>query len=230
MSFRYYLYISDTKVDMLLSQIDPGYRRAGTAEFSLKLPFVGAKRNVESPAADQVGRLERVTRYLDEHGDVGSVDEPGQFFRGLLPMQWGLLPTDGGQVMVYFGGRTENTIVGLGGSSFHVLGGGPPAAQPPPHVFGGMSNMPSLLSGLVDAVDADEADRTPLTAGASLDAADTQALASVHRAGGRLRGPAQNVEFLAKRLLSGPSPYPELDGRPGMTVLLGSPLYVALVD
>ncbi|MBM0278986.1 DUF7019 family protein [Micromonospora tarensis] len=226
MSFRYYLYISDAKVDMLLSQIDPGHRRGRSAEFSLNLPFVGAKHTVESPAADQVARLERVTRYLDEHADVGSVDEPGQFFRGLLPMRWGVVPATDGRALVYFGGRTGDTIVGLGGSSFHVLGAAPPAEQPA-HVFGGMSTMPALLAGLVDT---DDAVLAPPAGDVSLDAADTQALASVHRAGTRLRGPAQNVEFLAKRLLCGPSPYPELDGRPGMTVLLGSPLYVALVD
>lgn len=227
MSFRYYLYISDTKVDMLLSQIDPGYHRRRSAEFSLNLPFVGAKRSVESPAADQVGRLERVTRYLDEHADVGSVDEPGQFFRGLLPMQWGLVPGKPDRAIVYFGGRTDDTIVGLGGSSFHVIGTSPPV-EPPERLFGGASTMPVLLAGLVHGDDTDLDLGTPH--GGDLDAADEQALATVHRAVAHLRGPAQNVEFLAKRLLAGPSPYPELDGRPGMTVLLGSPLYVALVD
>jgi hypothetical protein len=39
-------------------------------------------------------------------------------------------------------------------------------------------------------------------------------------------GPAQNVEFVAKRLLHGPSPVPGDD----RSVLLGSPVYVALFD
>ncbi|MER5702847.1 SAVMC3_10250 family protein [Micromonospora sp. NPDC002296] len=226
MAFRYYLYISDTKIDMLLSQIDPGHHRRRAAEFSVNLPFVGAKRTVEAPAADLVNRLERVTRYLDDHGDVGSVDAPGQFFRGLLPMQWGVVPTTDGSPLVHFGGRSEHTIVGLGGSAVHVIGASPPA-EPAPHALA-PSMMPALLAGLVDGDGADP--RAATDADAGLDAADVAGLASVHRAGTRLRGPAQNVEFLAKRLLSGPSPYPELDGRPGMTVLLGSPLYVALVD
>lgn len=228
MSFRYYLYISDAKVDMLLSQIDPGYHRKRATEFSVNLTFVGAKRSVDSPAADEVARLERVTRYLDDHADVGSVDAPGQFFRGLLPMQWGIVPTTGGLPLVYFGGRTEDTIVGLGGSAVHVIGSSPAAEPAPPALAS--STMPALLAGLVDAGGADPVPRVVHDGTVGPDAADAEALASVHRAGTRLRGPAQNVEFLAKRLLSGPSPYPELDGRPGMTVLLGSPLYVALVD
>ncbi|WP_416351752.1 DUF7019 family protein [Streptomyces rochei] len=47
----------------------------------------------------------------------------------------------------------------------------------------------------------------------------------VERAVARLRWPAQNVEFVAKRLLHGESP----DGT-GTSVLLGTPLYAAVVD
>jgi len=38
------------------------------------------------------------------------------------------------------------------------------------------------------------------------------------------------VEFIAKRLRHGPSPYPELDGGRSLRVLVGSPLFVALAD
>ncbi|MGH3940904.1 MAG: DUF7019 family protein [Pseudonocardiaceae bacterium] len=219
-SFRYYLYISDAKVDMLLSQIDPGRTRRRATEVSLRLSVVGAKRSVESTGPDRVARLERVVRHLQEHGDLGTVDEPGQFFWGLLPMQWGPITTGGGTSLVYFGGRTERTIVGLGGSSGHVLGTPAATTQEPPLAH---SMLPMLLDGLATLLAEDDASE-------SFEPADGTALASVHQAGARLRGPAQNVEFIAKRLLQGPSPYPELDGREDMTVLLGSPLYVALAD
>ncbi|MGC5660821.1 DUF7019 family protein [Micromonospora sp. WMMD723] len=228
MSFRYYLYVSDAKVDMLLSQIDPGHQRRRAAEFSVNLTVVGVKRSVENPGTDRLARLERVTRYLDEHADVGSVDEPGQFFRGLLPMRWGIVPTTGELSLVYFGGRTDDTIVGLGGSPSHLIGA-TPAAESTVRGLVGSSTMPALLAGLVDE-EAEPAPGPPPPGVDEPDPAEVAALASVHQAGTRLRGPTQNVEFLAKRLLHGPSPYPELDGRPGMTVLLGSPLYVALVD
>ncbi|MFE7594007.1 DUF7019 family protein [Kitasatospora sp. NPDC057512] len=55
-------------------------------------------------------------------------------------------------------------------------------------------------------------------------------LAAVHTTGRLLRGPRQTVEFVARRLLTGPSPYPELDAGPDLRVLLGSPLHVALAD
>ncbi len=214
MSFRYYLYISDTKVDMLLSQIDPGFARTRSTEVSVSLNVVGAKRNVASPGPDRTARLERVLRHLEDFGDLGTVDEPGQFFGGILPMRWG--PTVHGRSLVYFGGRTERTIVGLGGSVGHVLGTGASTPQAPRLSD---SLLPRLLSGLDTDWAADP-----------VEPAERAGLGVVHQANARLRGPAQNVEFVAKRLLYGPSPYPELDPAPDMTVLLGSPLYVAQAD
>lgn len=119
----------------------------------MNVSVVGAKRSVANPGPTRTERLDRVMRHLEDFGDLGTVDEPGQFFRGLLPMRWG------------------------------------PAAP-----------------------------------------AEDCALAAIHQTNTTLRGPAQNVEFVAKRLLHGPSPYPEVDPRPDMTVLVGTPLYVALAD
>jgi hypothetical protein len=210
-SLRYYLYISDAKVDMLLQQIDPGFARRRSAEVGVNLTVVSAKRTVESIAPDRVTRLERVVRQLDDHYDVGTIDEPGQYFRGRLPMRWGPLATGQG---VYFGGSTEQTIVGLGGATGHVVGAVAPAEAPP--VFA-PSTMPGVLDGLAATI-ADD------------DSVPDSALASVYLASRQLAGAEQDVEFLAKRLLYEPSPFPELDARDGMTVLLGSPLFVALAD
>lgn len=226
MSVRYYLYISDAKVDMLLTQIDSGFDRKRSVEWSIGAKMFGAKRTVEAAPSSRITRLERVVRHLDDFADVGSVDQPGQFFRGVLPVQWGNVPAEGGATLVFFGGRTEHTIVGLGGSSTHIVGAtaATPAGSTSPAEQGltlAASVLPMLLSGLADDNQASDTRSAP--------AEGTEAaLATVHQACARLRGPIQNVEFLAKRLLWGPSPYPELgDGR---SVLLGSPLYVALVD
>jgi len=212
---RYYLYISDAKVDMLLSQIDPDFGRPSTTEAGLSVKLFSFRRSVEAPAPDRTAKLERVLRHLEETGQTGSVDEPGQYFRGTLPMQWGPLQGGNGGSLVYFGGRTGQTILGLGGASSHVLGSSGPQAQE----FA-PSSVPTLLAGLASAFAADGVE-VP---------ADQPSLAWVHNAGRLLRGPQQTVEFVARRLLTGPSPYPELDARPGMRVLLGSPLYVALAD
>jgi hypothetical protein len=210
-SVRYYLYISDAKVDMLLPQIDPAWGRKRVTELSLGLTVAGAKRSTEAPGADRVARLERVLRHLEDHADLGHVDEPGQYVHGVLPMQWGAID-DGGTV--YFGGRSEHTVVGLGGSAGHLLG---TVAAAPPEQSLLSASLPPVLLGRLAAL-------------APQDAADPETLATVLRANATLRGPAQTVEFVAKRMLHGPCPYPELYP-PGTTaVLLASPLFVALVE
>lgn len=226
MSFTYYLYISDSKVDLLWDQIEPGTAGRRATEWSAALPGVGLRRSVENAGPVRTARLERVLRYLDKYGDMGTVDDPGQFFRGMLPMQWGPVTTSSGRGLVYFGGRTDRVIVGLGGSSRHVIGAA--AAADEERQLAG-SQLPRLLDGLAPeqtrpkAAVADD----PLE---QLDHQDRLALELVHQANAQLRGPAQNLEFVAKRLLVGPSPYPDRDGRDDMTVLLGSPLYVAQID
>jgi hypothetical protein len=215
MSLHYYLYISDIKVDMLLSQIDAGFDRKRATEIGADLKFVSVKHSVESATADRVTRLERVLRYLDGSGDVGTVDVPGPYFRGRLPMRWGS-PAAGRASLVYFGGRTERTIVGLGGASGHVLGAPAAALTTGTDQVFAPSTMPGLISGLATAIAGDS------------DAVPPDALASVYLANRQLRGVEQEVEFLARRLSHGPSPYHELDAHEGMAVLLGSPLFVAL--
>jgi hypothetical protein len=215
-SFRYYLYVSDSKVDMLLAQMDPSFTRKRTTELSLNLTVLAGKHASEAPAGgERTARLQRVVRYLEEHGDLGTVDEPGQFFWGLMPLRWGPFPTE--PTLVYFGGETERTVVGLGGSGHHVLGASAATESAIPR-----SLTPSLLAGL----------RTDPQIGVLAEAIkqedearERDALAAVHRANEVMPGPHQNLEFVAKRLLHGPSP--RIDG---LDVLLGTPLYVALVD
>ncbi|MET7526973.1 DUF7019 family protein [Streptomyces sp. 900116325] len=220
MSFSYYVYVSDSKIDMLLPQIDPRFGAKRQTELGVNLTVLSAKRTTEGPSDDRIRRLETVVGYLRDHGDLGSVDEPGQFFWGLLPMRWGAFPGDPTSSLVFFGGRSENTVVGLGGSYKHVWDSVPDAEARGV----GRSMMSSMLDGLgvtseledeyvADAVDGD------------LDRADRAALARVQGAVASLRWPAQNVEFVAKRLLHGESP----DGT-ARSVLLGTPVYVATVD
>lgn len=108
---------------------------------SLNLKIFSAKHGVEFPAgADRITRLERVVPYLDDFGDLGPVDEPGQFFGGL--MRWGPFH---GTSLVYFGGEDKTgAVVGLGGSGKHVLG---TSGQSDEHALA-RSVTPSLLDGL----------------------------------------------------------------------------------
>ncbi|MGH8919364.1 MAG: DUF7019 family protein, partial [Actinomycetes bacterium] len=203
--------------DMLLPQVDPAFTRTRSSEAQFNLKIFSAKRAVSSADVDRTARLERVIRHLEDHGALGTVDEPRQFFWGSLAVQWGPFAAD--PALVYFGGRTAHTILGLGGSSSHVLG---PALDPAHDQGLRYSLTPWMLNGLA----ADPEIKTLLETGKGRP--ERAALEAVELANDSLRGPEQKVEFVAKRLPHGPSPY---SGSPvGMSVLLGSPLYVALVD
>ncbi|MDN3258626.1 SAVMC3_10250 family protein [Streptomyces sp. CSDS2] len=222
MAYRFYLYISDVKVGMLLSQLDPSSAARRTTEVGVDLKVVNGRRSVEtSPDTDPVSRLDRVLKRLEKDDAIGTVEEPGPFFCGRLPMRWGALAHGDDMSLVFFGGLTGHTVVGLGGSTRHVLGSSADAAGGPPLA---RSLLPSLLDGL--RLDPRIA-ALFTTAGSGPSAGpDGLALRAVREAAHRLGGPAQTVEFVAKRLLHGPDP--EAGG--AAAVLLGSPLYVALVD
>lgn len=225
MSFQYFVYISDAKVDMLVQQIEPGRLNKRSSEAGIDLKLVKAKRVVDTTAgAERVGRLQRVIRHLADFGDLGDVDAPGQFFGGMLPLRWGPMVGRDGYPLAYFGGHTGTTVVGLGGSRTHLVGGSHLPEQDSPS---GRSHLPALLQGLTPPFTGDDEAALVAVAREDDEAAlrrdEEEALTVVHRATTSLRGPAQNMEFVAKRLLHGPGP----EGRP---VLLGTPLYVALVD
>lgn len=129
MSLRYYLYISDSKINIPLQQVDPGFGRKRTSEVG-----VGAK----------------------------SPSEPGQYVRGRLPMRWG---PPGAEQAVYFGGGTERTIVGLGGSGGHLLGASGAGEQ---HEVFASSTVPGSVKGSATALAGDG------------EAAPGSALAAVH--------------------------------------------------
>ncbi|MEV5614029.1 SAVMC3_10250 family protein [Streptomyces sp. NPDC052225] len=221
-TYRNYLYISTSKVDMLLPQLAPGFARRRTGEVGVNAQVVAFKHTRESaPSDDRVRRLDAVVRGLEKRGSLGTPDAPQAFFRGQLSMRWGVLAGGEDTSLVYFGGTTGRTVVALGGSRAHTLGASPDTEGAPALA---RSLLPSLLGGLqlnphVRALlDQEDPELSPTG-----DAAD---LAAVCRGVETLRGPAQTVEFLAKRLLHGPHPGPAAES----AVLLGSPLYVAQVD
>ena len=81
-------------------------------------------RKTEMDTEDnRFARLDAVVAFNREFGSVGTVDEPSNYVADILQMRWGYLGGFGGKEMplVYFGGQSERTVVGLGGSARHVI-------------------------------------------------------------------------------------------------------------
>lgn len=128
---RYYLYISDAKLDMLFEQIDQSAfkRISAEAKVDLKLAGLTVKRGAD-PAVVRSAKLRVVERFIDRHHQVGTIDEPGnEYFRGRMTMAWGWLHNTTAEDLVLFQGQqNENTVV-LAGSSRHVLGWNEPKEE-----------------------------------------------------------------------------------------------------
>ncbi len=193
---KYYLYISDSKVNMLYAQGGPG-------------TVVGR---------DSIDKLDAVLANLARAGRIGTVDEPKEYFAGAMPMRWGpcAFPVDPQLTpspLVYFGGATETTIVGLGGSATHVIGEVGSAKA------GLHSCLPYFIMQLRQELGESLSANIPLEFG-------DPSLMAVFTATTYGKGPSQEVEFVAKRLAYGP--LPAKFGHAEKNIVVGTPLYVAM--
>lgn len=90
---KYYLYVSDAKVDMLYSQIDKSLLKKIAVELSINLKPLGAGlgatiKQIQSEET-RYSKLRLVVEYVEKHLDVGWIDGPETYFKGSLPMSWG---------------------------------------------------------------------------------------------------------------------------------------------
>lgn len=207
---KYYIYISDAKVDMLLPQIPHETKRKIATEFKidLKLLSVSRKAELDTPE-DHITRLEAVCSFIEEYGNVGSVTNPDAYIFDSMPLKM-LQPINS----VYFTGERDNTLVALGGSLRHLVGN-IDATSPYPH--GSLSSMimRNMEKEMQEVLKLDKVNRRqrkhlPDTA---------------YRLYQYLEGPEEQLEFLAKRLLYIPS-----NNEYNFNMLLATPLYVSVDD
>lgn len=210
-----FVYVSDSKVDMLYEQLDDAARRQVTHDLKLDAKFLTYGINASpSPEATRAGRLAAVCAALDDSGAVGTIDEPKLYFRGRINMKTGrqTVLAEERDAVFFMGERADHSLIFLGGTAHHLIGsvGSPTWSQ-------------SGITGLLRALAAASHDRQQVDL-------DQSASSWPHEARDIWRGhrftPAQPIEFLALRLaqsIGGSTP--ELDD-----AILGAPIYVALVD
>src|SRR6266446_5736775 len=219
---KYYVYISDSKVDMLLAQIPHDFKHKVALQFKVDLKILGASRTVETESEDnRVRRLETVCEFISEYGKLGTADEPDDFISDELKMRWGPFGEDdpSNAPLVYFGGLTEKTVIGLGGSINHVIGqpgGSNPSARP--------HQIPGSIGAILVHYLMKEFGLTSKKHVDEWEIQEEEMLWShfVEMTTLEMGGPIQRLEFLAKRLLEQPA-----HGNKKQ-VVLGTPLYVAM--
>ena len=123
---RFYLYISDTKVDMLLGQIPPRLLKRLAAEVTFDLKVVSVKVATRDAPETRFSRAAVVTRFLDGQGLIGLASDSSQYFAATaLPMRWGVIGRNQlteAPGIAFFTDEGDATRIFLTGSPHHVLG------------------------------------------------------------------------------------------------------------
>jgi TIR domain len=185
---RYFLYLSHTKVDMLSAQLS---------------------EQGQSPSRAGAGysMLESVIRRLDRDGMIGECDQPRAYFRGVLDMHFADVSFyEGGGRMVLFSGLTaKGTLVGLVGSTAHVIGA--PSMEPESLDYA----RPDFWLAIIESL------KTPSSESFGEQMYDLDNMID-YQARRRRDAPKQRVEFVAKQFVAMGN------------LLIGSPLFVAAAN
>jgi hypothetical protein len=205
---RYYVYVSQAKLDMLFEQIPQKVLPRLVTEAKVDLKVVGVSLQRSGTELTRYHRLDIVEEYLAQEYDVGWMTEPSFWFRGDLGLRMSV--TANGRGPVFMTGTDGNLVVALVGSAHHVLGND--HASSPDLRMGG-----SWLPALQALLRQESTD--------SLD--DRETLRDTFAFSRRVTGPATWCEFLAKRLMHGTAT--DEDGRQ-WEVVIGTPLYVAMSE
>lgn len=220
-AMKHYIYISDTKVDMLYSQIDQSLLKKIAVELSIDLKPLGAGLGATIKPVQtektRYSKLRLVVEYVEKHLKVGWIDAPETYFKGSLPMGWGLLHSfarlnklqndqQEPPNAVYFGGFTDRTTFGMIGSAHHIIGVRSDAAKSGIALYYTPNEM---LKALVKETEPPPSDWTMILSEANREVR------------GQLMMPTEPLEFLAKT-------YAYKTG--DKNTLLGSPIYVAFAN
>lgn len=213
---KYYYYVSESKVEMLYSQIPKSIISQLESELKINLPLIGVSFSKKQLNDSLYTRLQVVVEYIQRNMEIGSIRSPGEYFKGSAFMRWAQIH----QGVIFFGGKINKINIGLGGSSKNLLG------QRTTNVETGISHTPWLVSLLLQEVENQIKliPQQPEIANHLTEENKNERVLSAASfwAGNLAKNPVAKFEFLAKKLVHA--------DHMGEKVLLGTPLYVELID
>jgi len=203
---KYFVYISDAKIEMLFAQIPKGLLSKIATELKIDLKILSATFKEKDPIETKYSKLKIVLEYLEEYCDIGTIENPKAYIKGTMPMHWGIFQqqTD----LVVFGGKHNKTSILLSGSAKHVLGNKCGTEQ-----YEGGSISFRIVALLKDKL------KTPTEISCDYGIL----LYKIPGFVSDMAGPIEKFEFFARRLFQEGDLNQE-------NILVGTPLYVALSD
>ena len=218
---KYYLYVSDTKVDMLYAQIPQSIKDKIAAEIKIDLQILSVTFKDKDTANEETrySKLNLVTNYIDKHLEIGTLKNPAAYIKDVMSMRWTQLGD-----AAYFGGQNSDLDIGLCGSACHLTGQPVPKTGSKYSTSLGASRFfnefmthyvtpetkdtnNALLKGLLQIKDADNEIMFKYMNNVYKNLEQT---------------PPQKLDFVARVLFKGQDT--------DRTTLLATPIYVALVD
>ena len=221
---RYYLYISDTKVEMIFPQVPGATQQRVASKFGFDVKILSGSISTDRTTYDsRIARLQAVEEYVRDSDEVGDFSAKTPWISGIVSARF----VDIGNNAILFVYKDEASLIALGGSRQHLLG-----SSPPERVYISQSFLQSLtntLTGLVERepkflteLPEDEMKRHLAEGIHQGFAAWISVLRSVWEESSST--PPQKIEFLAKRLVTTST------GISGEECTLATPLYVALAE
>ena len=225
---KWYLYISSAKLRMLYDQIYRSDKVKSGRTLSVNVGIAKASARSDSEGSiDRDDMLRLVIDELENRELVGTVDQPKDYFKGAMPMRWGLYNDHGHRPddeppLVYFGGfdSAQKLLVGLGGSTKHVIGHDGATSTY------SRSSTPALVRWLFSGMRNDKPPDLPEWW--DMRAEEDEVYQAMAIAQHYLRPPTQELEFFAKTLVIGEAHgCAAFIGADSAQAILGTPLFVA---
>jgi len=107
---KYYVYLSRRKVDMFYQQIPGHLLQKISGNLTIELPIVKIGVGKSAPEPGYYLKLAIVLDYIEKEFGFGTVDGPGAYFRGEVPVYWGPYREreDDNSSLVFFGGKNRH--------------------------------------------------------------------------------------------------------------------------
>ncbi len=254
---KYFIYLSDAKIEMLSKQIAFQPRTSSESTFKLGFKdFAGWEGKTTTEESQlKFKHLENVLKRLRKESSIGTVEAPKQFVEGVCPMRWGIygianrhpLKDLGDKAPVVFHARVGDTLFLMYGSPKHLTGR--ENCERVDAIWSAADVIHYALSDVVEKYETPSENELLEQVGKWIRAASyAEQLELIWRTVSyELKSPEQQLEFVAKKIVSCqfkaptkiPVPkdspfrpiYPKhYEQRQPTQIVFASPLYVALVE